>query len=260
MMAALEVQGLEVRYRGRTEPALKGIDLSVAAGRTLGVLGESGCGKSTLAQALVGLAPASAGRILYGGEPFVAGASRLRPRAAPAQIVFQDPQTSFNPRRKVWRSLAEPLAIRGGLGRGRLRERAAELAAQVGISAAQIDRYPGEFSGGQRQRLAIARALAAEPAVLILDEPTSALDVSIQAQVLNLLLRLQRERGTAYVFISHDVAVIRHMSDEVAVMRSGSVVESGPAAEVLAAPVHPYTRELLAAAPRLIPAARPGAS
>jgi peptide/nickel transport system ATP-binding protein len=159
----------------------------------------------------------------------------------------------------VWRSLAEPLAIRGGLGRRQLRERAAELAAQVGISDAQIDRYPSEFSGGQRQRLAIARALAAEPAVLVLDEPTSALDVSIQAQVLNLLLRLQRERGTAYVFISHDVAVIRHMSDEVAVMRSGCVVEAGPAARVLETPAHPYTRELLAAAPRLIAGGPAGA-
>ena len=169
-----------------------------------------------------------------------------------APLVFQDPKSSFNPRRRVWKLICEPLAIRGGLDARGLRDRAAELAAQVGISADQLDRYPHEFSGGQRQRMAIARALATEPSVLILDEPTSALDVSIQAQVLNLLLRLQRERRMTYVFISHDVAVIRHMSDDVAVMRAGAVVEAGPASQVLDSPRHLYTRELIASVPELV--------
>jgi peptide/nickel transport system ATP-binding protein len=252
MSAAVEVEGLEVRYRGRATPVLSGVDLSIGAGRTLGVVGESGCGKSTLALALVGLARPSAGAVRFMGETLTPPSRWAGRRApAPAQIVFQDPQSSFNPRRRAWRLITEPLAIRGGLDARTLRERAAALAAQVGVSPDQLDRYPHEFSGGQRQRLAIARALATEPPVLILDEPTSALDVSIQAQILNLLLGLQRERAMTYVFISHDIAVIRHMSDEVAVMQGGRIVEAGPTASVLDAPRHAHTRELIEAAPKL---------
>jgi peptide/nickel transport system ATP-binding protein len=244
MIPALEVRGLSVTYRGAARPALDAVDLSVAPGQTLGVIGESGSGKSTLALALVGLVTPSTGQILYDGQPLQIRGPR------PAQIVFQDPQGSFNPRRRAWQLIAEPLAIRGGLDRRALRDAAAALAQEVGVSEAQLDRWPHEFSGGQRQRLAIARAIATDPKVLILDEPTSALDVSIQAQVLNLLVRLQRERAITYVFISHDVAVVRHLADTVAVMHRGKVVEAGEALQVLEAPAHPYTRVLIAAVPR----------
>ena len=246
----LIVEDLQVRFPvgrdwlGRPRSyahALNGVGLAVRRGETLGVVGESGCGKSTLAQVLTGLVPPSAGSVRVAG-----GASG---GVRPVQIVFQDPNSSLDPRMRVWRVITEPVFLHRRIGRAALRELAARLAVQVGLRAEHIDRYAHEFSGGQRQRIAIARALASDPEVIILDEPTSALDVSVQAQILNLLLELQRNRGLTYVFISHDVSVIRHMADRVAVMYLGQVVELGAAEEVLGTPRHPYTRLLLESVP-----------
>lgn len=252
-MIAIEVESLVVRYRGRVAPAVDDVSFRVPRGRTVGIVGESGCGKTTLAQALVGLVKPSAGHIRYHGEALTARSRWRRGPPAPAQIIFQDPQSSLNPRRRVWQIIAEPLAI-AGTAVSAQRERAQILAAEVGLGAEHLERFPHEFSGGQRQRIAIARALATDSAILILDEPTSALDVSVQAQVLNLLLRLQRERQMTCVFISHNISVIRHMSDEVVVMHAGRVVEAGLAADVLDRPQHCYTRSLIAAVPRLVSA------
>ncbi len=257
----LEVEDLEVGFpvgvdwRGRPQGvvhALNGIDLVLRKGETLGIVGESGCGKSTFGQAVMGLVAPSGGRVVFAGR----NVTELPPAEARAlrrryQVVFQDPQSSLNPRMPVWKAITEPLLVAEGLSRRRRRERAAELAGRVGLNAEHLDRYPHEFSGGQRQRIAIARALALQPDLLVLDEPTSALDVSVQAQILNLLLRLQREFGLTYLFITHDVSVVRHMADRVAVMYLGQVVELGPVAAVLEAPRHPYTRTLLSAVPKL---------
>ncbi|MGB3276178.1 MAG: ABC transporter ATP-binding protein [Castellaniella sp.] len=242
-------------WRGRAvrhAHALNGVSLQVRRGEAFGIVGESGCGKSTLAAVLMNLLPPSQGEL-----------SRL-PRAdgrpADVQIVFQDPQSSLDPRLPAWRVIIEPLvaagrraaAPRGGrLDKTTLRARADALALQVGLRPEQLDRYVHEFSGGQRQRIAIARALAPEPDVIVLDEPTSALDISVQAQILNLLGALRRAHGLTYVLISHNVSVVRHLCDRVAVMYLGQVVEQGPAAQVLESPRHPYTRELLDAVPRL---------
>jgi peptide/nickel transport system ATP-binding protein len=250
--APLVVEDLQVRFPvgrdwlGRPKSyahALNGVGLTVRRGETLGVVGESGCGKSTLAQVLTGLVRPSAGAVRVAG-----GASG---DVRPVQIVFQDPNSSLDPRMRVWRVITEPVFLHRRSGRATLRELAARLAEQVGLRAEHIDRYAHEFSGGQRQRIAIARALASDPEVIILDEPTSALDVSVQAQILNLLLELQRSRGLTYVFISHDVSVIRHMADRVAVMYLGQIVELGAAEEVLGAPRHPYTRLLLESVPQV---------
>jgi peptide/nickel transport system ATP-binding protein len=224
--------------------ALNGVDLEIRSGETLGVVGESGCGKTTLAQVVIGLVRPSSGvmiRQASGGAP-----TRM-------QIVFQDPQSSLDPRLPVWRIIAEPLQVerRGGISSADMRRAASDAAAQVEIPPDYLDRYPHEFSGGQRQRIAIARALITEPDLILLDEPTSALDISVQAQILNLLNQLQRRRGLTYLLISHNVSVIRHMSDRVAVMYLGQIVELGEAQEVLRAPRHPYTRLLLEAVPRL---------
>ena len=248
---AIAIDDLVVRYSGRPRPAVDGVSLQVARGRTLGVLGESGCGKSSLAQAIVGLVRPTSGEIRVNGTPLAGRQRWWRTAASPVQIIFQDPQGSFNPRRRVWQLIAEPMAI-AGHKRPAQRDRAAVLLEQVGLSVDHLDRYPHEFSGGQRQRMAIARALASEADILVLDEPTSALDVSVQAQVLNLLVALQRARAMTFVFISHNVAVIRHMSDDVAVMRGGRLVEIGPATEVLERPREDYTRALIAAVPKLM--------
>jgi peptide/nickel transport system ATP-binding protein len=245
----LDVRNLHVRFKNAQSQvvhAVNDVSFRVHRGRTLGILGETGSGKSTLASALVGLIKPDAGSIVC---------TRVKATAYPAiQMVFQDPQSSFNPRQRVWQVISEPRQIHERLTGRELRESIVDLALKVGVSSDHLDRYPHELSGGQRQRMAIARALAAQPEVLVLDEPTSALDVSVQARILNLLLDLQRASGLAYVFISHDVAVVRHLCDEVAVMHRGSIVEHGAAADVFGNPSHEYTRTLLAAAPRLEPA------
>ncbi|WP_145005191.1 oligopeptide/dipeptide ABC transporter ATP-binding protein [Pseudomonas oryzihabitans] len=245
----LELQGVEVRYPvgrdwlGRSKGqahALNGIDLRLLPGETLGVLGESGCGKSTLAQVLMGLVEPASGSLV--------GTARGERNI---QIVFQDPQSSLDPRLPVWKLITEPLVVRGRRSAKELRAVAERLALQVGIRPEYLDRHPHQFSGGQRQRIAIARALSSDPDVIILDEPTSALDISVQAQILNLLAQLQRERGLTFVLISHNVSVVRHLANRVAVMYLGQIVELGSAEQVLEWPSHPYTRLLLDAVPRL---------
>jgi peptide/nickel transport system ATP-binding protein len=257
----VHMQGVTVRFpvgknwRGRsamTVHALNGIDLDIRRGETLAVVGESGCGKSTLAQLVMALLKPSEGEVRFDGMDLGGlTAERLRRARQRLQMVFQDPQASLDPRMPAWRIIAEPLQVARRLAPSKLRRRAVELAELVGIREELIERYPHEFSGGQRQRLAIARALALEPELLVLDEPTSALDVSIQAQILNLLMELQRRLRLTYLFISHNVAVVRHIADRVTVMYLGQIVEIGPAALILEHPRHPYTRQLIGAVPRL---------
>ncbi|HWA44120.1 MAG TPA: ABC transporter ATP-binding protein, partial [Hypericibacter adhaerens] len=232
--------------------ALNGVDLEVRRGETLGIVGESGCGKSTLGQVAMALLKPSEGRVLFdGADPWGLNEAGLRKLRRRFQIVFQDPQSSLDPRMPVWRVITEPLGIGERRPRRWLKDRAASLAEQVGLRRDQLDRFAHEFSGGQRQRIAIARALALEPDLIVLDEPTSALDVSVQAQILNLLMELQARLSLTYLFVSHNVSVIRHIADRVAVMYLGQVVETGPTASLLARPAHPYTRALLAAVPTL---------
>ncbi|MBV2155656.1 ABC transporter ATP-binding protein [Kitasatospora sp. SUK 42] len=246
----LTVRGLGKTYgtRRRSVTALHGVDLDLHPGETLGLVGESGSGKSTLARALVGAHAPSAGSIRFRGQEL-----GRRPRRE-VQLVFQDPYSSLNPRMTAGQIIAEPLIAHGLGDRERRAARVAELLGQVGLDPATAGRHPRAFSGGQRQRLGIARALAPEPSVLICDEPVSALDVSVQAQVIDLLARLQRELGLAILFIAHDLAVVRQVSHRIAVMHGGRIVETGPADRVVTAPEHPYTAELLAAVPRLEPA------
>jgi peptide/nickel transport system ATP-binding protein len=224
--------------------ALNGLDLQVRRGETLGIVGESGCGKSTLAQLLMGLVKPSDGEVDWVYES-------ARERHRHVQIVFQDPQSSLDPRLPIWKIITEPLFALGDTPKSEMRTIAARVAAQVGIRAEYLDRYPHQFSGGQRQRIAIARALASNPSILVLDEPTSALDISVQAQILNLLAELQRRLGLTYILISHNVSVVRHMADRVAVMYLGQIVELGCAEQVLEQPKHPYTQLLLEAVPKL---------
>jgi dipeptide transport system ATP-binding protein len=238
----------------RTVRALDDLSFELAAGRTIAVVGESGCGKTTLARQLTLIEQPTSGTLRIGGEVPGRDEASLRRLRRGVQMVFQNPYGSLNPRKTVASILEEPLAIAGRLGRAERRERAHGLLARVGLSAEHADRYPHMFSGGQRQRIAIARAMALEPAVIVADEPVSALDVSIQAQVLNLFLDLQERFGTAYVFVSHDLAVVELLAHEVLVMYLGRAVERGPAATVFAEPAHPYTRALLGARPRLAPA------
>jgi peptide/nickel transport system ATP-binding protein len=231
--------------------AVDGVSFAIGRGTTLALVGESGCGKSTVARLLVGLYAPTRGRVVFGGHDTadLAGAElrRLRRRM---QMIFQDPYASLNPRWKVLDIVAEPLREHGlVVGRDAQRARVGELLHAVGLAEADAEKFPHQFSGGQRQRISIARALATQPEFLVCDEPTSALDVSVQAQVLNIMKDLQREQGLTYLFISHNLAVVRHVSDEVGVMYLGRLVELAPKSELFATPRHPYTRMLLDAIP-----------
>ncbi len=226
--------------------ALNGVSFDLSLGQTLAVVGESGCGKSTLARLVTMIEEPSSGTLTIDGKPAVLGDKDLR-RAV--QIVFQNPYGSLNPRQKVGSILEEPLKVNTGDDAASRQRKARAMMERVGLRPEHYDRYPHMFSGGQRQRIAIARALMLNPKILVLDEPVSALDLSIQAQVLNLLIDLQKEFGLAYLFISHDLSVVKHIADEVMVMYLGRPVESGPAEIVFANPKHPYTQALLSATP-----------
>ncbi|TBX75238.1 ABC transporter ATP-binding protein [Rhizobium laguerreae] len=229
-----------------TVKALNGVSFSLHSGKTLAVVGESGCGKSTLARLVTMIEDPTAGELLIDGKPARVGDRSLRSQV---QIVFQNPYGSLNPRQKVGAILEEPLKINTDLDAAARRRKVEEMMARVGLRPEHHGRYPHMFSGGQRQRIAIARALMLRPKVLVLDEPVSALDLSIQAQVLNLLMDLQKEMGLAYLFISHGLSVVHHIADDVMVMYLGRPIETGPAAEVFARPRHPYTAALLSATP-----------
>lgn len=252
----LQVEDLHVRFVMRqggvrqTVNAVDGVSFSVAAGETLAIVGESGCGKSTVGRAALRLLDPAAGRIVVNGADVTHRPQRqLRRLRAAMQMIFQDTYSSLDPRMTVGAAIAEPLIIHGIGNRRDRKERVEALMGKVGLKPEMASRYPHEFSGGQRQRIGIARALALHPALIVADEPVSALDVSIQAQVLNLMLDLQRELGLSYLFISHDLAVVRHVSDRIAVMYLGRIVETADSRAVFRRPLHPYTDALLAAAP-----------
>ncbi|WP_420336160.1 dipeptide ABC transporter ATP-binding protein [Roseibium sp.] len=250
----LEVRDLVKTYQGKSGPvhAVKGISFSVMKGQSVGLVGESGCGKSTTSSILVRLADPTSGEILFDGEDLTNTPAKnfaRDPRRAKIQMVFQDATDSFNPRHTARHSIEEPLARLGGLSRRERKERVGELADLVGLPRTLLDRFPHQLSGGQKARVGIARAIALDPEFLVLDEPTAALDVSIQAIVLNLLVDLRAKLGISYLFVSHDLHVVRLLCDYVIVMRDGEIVEEGPSAKVMQTPSHAYTQELLAAAP-----------
>jgi len=259
----LEVRDLKTHFPvrrgllGRTVGhvrAVDGISLRLDSGKTLGVVGESGCGKTTMGRTILRLIPATAGHVVFDGQDvFALPASAMRRLREDMQIIFQDPYGSLNPRMTVGGIVGEPLRVHNHARGADLANRVAELLRRVGLSPDCRNRYPHEFSGGQRQRIGVARALALSPKLIICDEPVSALDVSIQAQILNLLERLQQELGLAYLFIAHDLAVVSHISDDVAVMYLGRIVEQGPSGHLYANPLHPYTKCLLSAIPRSHP-------
>src|SRR6266704_1963335 len=274
MEKLLEIQDLRVRFpvvggvlaRKIAEvKAVDGVSFELNQGETLGLVGESGCGKSTVGRAIVNILRAMSygveitGKIVYhhssGAVDLAAlGRGRMRPYRTDIQIIFQDPYSSLNPRMTVGQIVEEPLKIHTKYSQAERKERVAWLLGKVGLSSEQANRYPHEFSGGQRQRIGIARALATNPKIVIADEPVSALDVSIQAQVVNLMQDLQDEFELSYIFIAHDLSVVRHISNRIAVMSWGNIVEIGPAEQIYQHPEHPYSKTLLAAAPRSDPA------
>ena len=230
--------------------AVDHVSFSIARGETLGLVGESGCGKSTLARTIMRLLEPTSGSIRFRGtEIATMGTRELRPLRREMQMVFQDPQASLNPRKRVGQIVGSPLKIQKEASGAELHGRVVELLERVGLGEEHYNRYPHEFSGGQRQRIGIARALALNPALIVADEPVSALDVSIQAQIINLLRDLQDELALTYLFVAHDLGVVRHVSDRIAVMYLGRIVELGPADAVCSAPIHPYTLSLLNAVP-----------
>lgn len=249
----LSVQDLHVVYegrRGRKVHAVQGVSFDIEYGQTIGLVGESGSGKSTIGKAVLGLAPTSAGRVLLDGKDLrtLSGAER-RQLSRQLQVIFQDPYGSLNPARTIGRTLAEPLRVQGDHDDAAIRRRMGEVLEQVGMPANTVERYPSEFSGGQRQRIAIARSLMTRPKLIICDEPVSALDLSIQAQVLNLLNDLKRELDMSYLFISHDLFVVRYMAEQMLVLNKGLVVERGAVDDVYRNPKDEYTQRLLAATP-----------
>jgi len=252
MGALLEVRDISVAYRRghRRIMGVDGVSLDVAAGETVGLVGESGSGKSTIARAILGLTRVERGAVRFAGEDVThLGFRARRALYRRMQVVFQDPYGSLNPVRTVGQTLAEPLQAFGVRDRAAVRARVHAMLDRTGLPETAAERYPREFSGGQRQRIAIARALMLAPELVICDEAVSALDLSVQAQILNLLRELQATSGLSYLFISHDLDVVRHLCDRVVVLRHGRVVESGATADVTAAPADPYTRSLLDAAP-----------
>jgi peptide/nickel transport system ATP-binding protein len=261
--ALVEARDLAKRYRlPRSAPwrpapvieAVAGVSFHILQGQSLGIVGESGCGKSTLARLVMAFERPDEGQVLLNGEDLHAlPPRRLQQRRREIQMIFQDPYGSLDPRHRVGRIVAEPLQLAAASDRA---ARVAETLASVGLKPADAEKFPHEFSGGQRQRIAIARALVTHPALIVADEPVSALDVSVQAQVLNLLRRLEAEQGVTYLFISHDLAVVQYVTAEVAVMYRGRIVEQGATRAVFAAPLHPYTQTLKAAVPGLVPGRR----
>jgi oligopeptide/dipeptide ABC transporter ATP-binding protein len=258
MTTLLEVSHLSKHYLARDGnglvKAVYDVSFKLEVGRTLGVVGESGCGKSTLARLILRLIEPTAGTIFFNGQNLVGLASQeLRRRRRDIQIVFQDPYASLDPRMNVAAIISEPLDIHSIGSRADRKAKVLELLDLVGLDRSAAAKYPHEFSGGQRQRIGIARAIALEPKLVVLDEPVSALDVSIQSQILNLLIDLKKRLGLSYIFISHDLSVVEHVSDDVAVMYLGQIVEHGKAAQVLRVPLHPYTQALVSAIPEIDP-------
>ncbi len=247
----LEVEGLCVQFPSTPQPVVNDVSFTLQAGRTLGLVGSSGCGKTTLARAVLRLIPARSGRVLLEGTSLLDLSARaLMPMRRRMQIVFQDPGGSLNERMRVGEIVGEPLLVHDVARGSELRDRVAVLLERCGLDADAADRYPHSFSGGQKQRIAIARAIALSPSLLVCDEPTSALDVSVQARILHLLATLQAEDGMGCLFITHDMAVVRHVCHDVAVMDAGRIIERGPVPSVLDRPTENVTRQLLDAVPR----------